>query len=810
MSKLIILSLGKGTLESGFPFVTVQLQEESERAWRQFQGSLPSEPKIIDLYRRWQLLYDLLYEARSVNISLRQPDDDDGINVYESDITHISSADFNDVCHELQLSINNWLESKSFRTIESQLRTWLAKTDEIRFIIQTEDYYLRKLPWHVWTFFNDYPLGEIALSPIEFQLENKVAVSSGKIRILAIIGDSKGINIDADIQFLSKLPNNPEIVFLVEPSRQELDAQLWDKQGWNILFFAGHSLSQADGEKGYIYINQTETLTILQLKNALQKAIERGLQLAIFNSCDGLGLARELDNLHIPQIIVMREPVPDRVAQEFLKRFLLEFADGEPFYLAVRQAREQLQGLESEFPGASWLPVICQNPAYTPLTWAQMHQSFPSSTKKFYTSISQPLYHKNYSSPKKQRHPRKKLKFLALLISIIVTFFINSVSSLGIFQPWELQVYDQMIRHRSDEGADSRLLIIEVTESDLQYQNQQGFVRQGSLSDKALAQILALIEPLQPSVIGLDIYRDFPTPNSEANLAQILQENSHFFAICKHNDPIIQHPGTAPPSEVPHERLGFSDVIKDSDGVLRRYLFQMTPNLSSPCPTETSFSFQLALHYLHQKGLEVIPEITKDGNVQLGKLTIPIITSNWGGYHNLEDKGYQMMLNYRSRNIAKKITLTQILQGKFEPELVKDKVVIIGTTAPTYKDELYTPYSANRQTDQAMSGVFVQTQMVSQIVSAILDKRPLIKPWPNLLGTIWIGFWSFIAGYFALYYQKTINIVLLTLLTVFVLCLTSFGFFAIQSTWIPIISAVSAISIVVVAVATYKSFWTRL
>jgi hypothetical protein len=32
-------------------------------------------------------------------------------------------------------------------------------------------------------------------------------------------------------------------------------------------------------------------------------------------------------------------------------------------YQAVRSAREQLQGLEDRYPCASWLPVICQNPA---------------------------------------------------------------------------------------------------------------------------------------------------------------------------------------------------------------------------------------------------------------------------------------------------------------------------------------------------------------------------------------------------------------------------------------------------------------
>lgn len=94
-----------------------------------------------------------------------------------------------------------------------------------------------------------------------------------------------------------------DVRFLVEPQRQEFET-LWSEE-WDILFFAGHSYSQGDGDCGYIYINQTEKLAISELKNTLKRAIKKGLQLAIFNSCDGLGLANELQRLNIPQMIVM-------------------------------------------------------------------------------------------------------------------------------------------------------------------------------------------------------------------------------------------------------------------------------------------------------------------------------------------------------------------------------------------------------------------------------------------------------------------------------------------------------------------------
>jgi hypothetical protein len=115
-------------------------------------------------------------------------------------------------------------------------------------------------------------------------------------------------------------------------------------------------------------------LTIAELKFGLKKAINYELQLVILNSCDGLKLAEELSDLNIPQVIVMREPVPDRVAQTFLKFFLSAFTEGESLYVAVRHARERLHenGLDNEFPGASWLPIIYQNPTVIPPSWDQL------------------------------------------------------------------------------------------------------------------------------------------------------------------------------------------------------------------------------------------------------------------------------------------------------------------------------------------------------------------------------------------------------------------------------------------------------
>ncbi|MEL6164741.1 MAG: CHAT domain-containing protein [Cyanobacteria bacterium J06628_3] len=214
---------------------------------------------------------------------------------------------------------------------------------------------------------NNYQQTEVALSPTGNRKE-KSPNQRNKIRILTILGNSTGIDVKADRLVLENLVN-VETTFLVEPTRKKLHENLWDEQGWDILCYSGHSSTQADGNAGTMLLNQTDSLTIKELKNALTKAIENGLQLAIFNSCDGLGLARELGDLYIPQMIVMREPVPDKVAQDFLKYFLNAFSNGKSLYTSVREARERLEGLEDEFPYATWLPVIFQNSAEVGMSW---------------------------------------------------------------------------------------------------------------------------------------------------------------------------------------------------------------------------------------------------------------------------------------------------------------------------------------------------------------------------------------------------------------------------------------------------------
>jgi hypothetical protein len=360
MGKLVVIKIGAGSFEQGFP-VTLEIGEERDRADTSLPGKLPPSP-IDSLYDNWQSEYRKKVFGR--------------MTPAEAQVNNFSDSNLRENSRLLKEELNNWLNSQTFIPIQNKLRDQLKKDDMARVIIETDDPKLRRLPWYLWDLVESRPLAEVALSSPTFERVDKSVKPKAKVRILAILGDSSppnhqtGIRLDlnADMSFFEGLPG-AETVPLVEPKRQEFNETLWDKKGWDILFFAGHSSSHPDGTTGQIDINPNESLTIQDLKYALKEAIERGLQLAIFNSCDGLGIAKELAELQIPQIIVMREPVDDFVAKNFLKYFLDAFSSGKSLYLAVREAREKLHGLENYFPCASLLPVICQNPTVKPVTW---------------------------------------------------------------------------------------------------------------------------------------------------------------------------------------------------------------------------------------------------------------------------------------------------------------------------------------------------------------------------------------------------------------------------------------------------------
>lgn len=342
-----------------------------------------------------------------------------------------------------------------------------------------------------------------------------------------------------------------------------------------------------------------------------------------------------------------------------------------------------------------------------------------------------------------------------LLTSVVVTGLVVGVRQLGMLEGMELRAYDQLMRSRRDEGPDNRLLVVGVTESDIQSR------REYPIKDDTLAQVLEKLQAYQPRAIGIDILRDVPqgTPQGRIALEKVLKQNENIIAVCKMSS--ADEPGTAAAPGVPEERVGFADLPLDPGGTLRRSLLLSTPtapkvtppiehlcNIPDPENQIPSFSFQLALLYLEGENIE--PELTRNGELKIDSTVFKRLSEKSGGYHNADAGDYRLMLNYRSpENSVKQVSISEVLDGKIEPAWVKDRIVLVGYTSANVKDDFYTPYSVGAQDSQKMPGVVVHAQNVSQILSTVLDERPLIWYWPEGNEILWILGWSLIGGILA-------------------------------------------------------------
>jgi CHASE2 domain-containing sensor protein len=788
MEKVVILTLGGGSLDQGFALVSAQVSDvdQGQRRCLKCTGSLPAATELSHCHPQWRQLYlSLQYHLGS---PFRIHIDED-----QSIPTNVSRRAFEALSNRLEKSLNDWLGTEAFRQIDQQIRLHLMPEDEIRVVVETDCIQTRQLPWHLWRFFEDYPQAEVALADLNYRSTSNPRPASGQVRILAILGNATGIDIQRDRTCLESLVG-AETVFLVEPNRAELDRWLWDERGWDILFFAGHSASRADGCSGAIGINATDSLTIEQLHHSLRAAINQGLQLAIFNSCDGLGLARAMEDLNIPQLVVMREPVPDPVAQTFLTAFLQSFSRGRSFYRSVREAREKLQGLEDQFLCASWLPVICQNPATQPTTWRRLQGLDPlPGTLPSLTS------EKTSAPPTPQISRRSsigpKVQFI-LVNSLMIAVGVLLLRWTGLIEPIELAAYDLLLRQRPVETTDPRLLMVEITQADV---DRYGY----PLPDNILAQTIDKIYRFQPRSMGIDLHRALPRGQGRSELLRQFRQHPSLSTVCFGGATDRAYGAPTEFSEIQQTtQVGLSDLVPDgmdSQSIVRRHLLAVNPNLGqrSVCLAPNSLSLNLVDQFLSAEKIPI--RLEKPMVWFFGDIAVPPLPSRFAAYQNLGGLLSQTLINYRALPLGsspgQRVTLGEVLEDRIQRRWVRDRVILLGTTAPIGKDLRMTPYGQ-------MPGVWIHGHMVSQLLSATLDRRPVIHGLPQLGGDwgnvqwgdcLWVWAWTAWGCWMVWSLPRRIgwSIVLVGAIGLYQICLLAL----VQGIWLPWVPTVLGLGI---------------
>ncbi|MGB7443234.1 MAG: CHASE2 domain-containing protein [Coleofasciculaceae cyanobacterium] len=315
----------------------------------------------------------------------------------------------------------------------------------------------------------------------------------------------------------------------------------------------------------------------------------------------------------------------------------------------------------------------------------------------------------------------------------------------GFFEVFELMVFDDSLRRRPPEAVDQRVVIVGIDEDDLKAVG--GF----PVPNKQLAEILKILHKHEPRVIGLDLFRDLQDSPERDLLSQTLQDIPNIIgvevALNQGEDSNVQ-----PPSELPSTRVGLADFVVDPDGKMRRGILA-----ARPWQDEIKYSFALVLakSYLESEGISFKHGNSSRDPISLGTTELPRFLSNWGGYVGADSNGNQILLNFRAhRKPCRVISLADILEEKFNPNWIGDRIVIIGMTAASVKDEYMTAavkssiftesqeYWERYNSYKLIYGVEIHAHLTSQIVSVVLDGRPLLRVWSDFWEYIWILSWG--------------------------------------------------------------------
>jgi CHASE2 domain-containing sensor protein len=428
----------------------------------------------------------------------------------------------------------------------------------------------------------------------------------------------------------------------------------------------------------------------------------------------------------------------------------------------------------------------------------------------------------SHALPYRKIQPRK-----VLFTSLVVTALIFGARFFGLTQSLELATYDQLMWLRPDEKPDDRFLIVEINQetinklqSDKKLQKDIHETQQSNSAENKntssldtydiLAYLINKISQHEPRIIALNFeaaitdqqLKQYPSLKTEKLILQCEKPDSSLSA----NDLSVKS------SKSLKARSGAAGMVDDDPHIgrfVRRDFVMQKPD-PKYCDNPLTFSLLVAINYLKRSVPNfkyTLPQYNEDGKL-VGELTlnnikIPRLQGKLaGGYNSVDKDGkeYNTMLNYRiyrqetikdkqnneyvyrSPNMfAKKVNLFQILKEPIAEKDIKNKIVLIGTTGEEC-DSFYTPYG-----NIAIPSVTLQAQMISQMISAVLDNRRLIW-WLSLeYQTLWIFSWSLAGGIIFWRLERIKHILVAVVISISGLCITCYLLLWLQSGWIPLV-----------------------
>jgi len=322
--------------------------------------------------------------------------------------------------------------------------------------------------------------------------------------------------------------------------------------------------------------------------------------------------------------------------------------------------------------------------------------------------------------------------FHIVAMTFLVFLGVIGLRSQGLLEGLELEAYDWSMRLSSEHINESPpITLVTITDQDIQA------LGHWPISDEMLAKALTRIQAQGPRVIGVDIYRDLEVLPGRAALNQVLQRFPQIMMVMKFGKP--EQGGIAGPTILKGtDRVGFSDMVVDQDGVVRRGLLFLDDGTT----VFRSLPFLLALNYLEQDGVKPEPAGENPNWLKLGQTVFRPFESHDGSYVNADAQGYQFLLNLdRGVHAFPTFSLQTVLAGEVSQEVIHDRIVLLGVVSEGVKDYFYTSQCGSLTRCPRVPGVELHGHMVAQLIRNARGGSAPIATLSDGQEAGWIALW---------------------------------------------------------------------
>ena len=506
-------------------------------------GGLPLDAQVaipsvlLHHYREWRRLYGRFYRTAKIPLaptnvsseSTDRPDDSQGIRGKAGPGGSFTAAPTDCrkqlVAAELELvhAFHQWLRSPELYDIREQLAQAsreAAKTRDhplIDLFLTFTSADLARLPWEAWEMGSESaPIGNIriARAPVNIHqnlhqdgsLARQQRSNRNWPRVLVILGDDTGLDLTADLDAINLLEHHSSAYIktvgwetgkTIDELINDITTAIADPQGWDILFFAGHSHEMQQGG-GELAIAPKTTIALKEIKPSMMAAQRHGLQFALFNSCNGLDIAATLIDWGLSQVAIMREPIHNQVAQTFLAQFLESLATHQDVHESLLSATEFLKSKANlTYPSTHLIPTLFRHPQSTLFRiekkdWkSRLHAWFPT----WYEAIA--------------------LGSIALVSLLPVTQ--NQLLNRRTLA----QAQYRQITGRVTSQTPPPVILVQIDGESL---SKDAVQQRYPISQTYIATLIRQLTPYQPDILGVDYVLDVPQVSEAPQLAEAIAE----------------------------------------------------------------------------------------------------------------------------------------------------------------------------------------------------------------------------------------------------------------------------------------------